>query len=116
MTKGSLHQSFGLWHHSSNTRTFYEHNGARECRAAGRETDGETGGKGEHVAVDVEREEYILVVVARRSSVGLAMKQYLLAVKDTHDTCSSGDQGTYIHVYGFVTAGKKWRMVTYGGG
>jgi len=76
-------------------------------------TDGETGGEEEHVVVDLielKREDYILIVEAKRTSVGQAMKQCLLAMKDMHD--SNGDQGT---IYGFVTTGKSWRMITYDG-
>lgn len=77
-------------------------------------TDGETGGDEEHVVVDLielKREEYILIVEANRTSMGQAMKQCLLAMKDMH--YNNGDQGI---IYGFATTGKSWRMVTYDGG
>jgi len=38
------------------------------------------------------------------------MKQCLLVMKDMHE--SNSDQGT---IYGFVTTGKIWRMITYDG-
>jgi len=58
-------------------------------------TGGETGGKGEHVVVDLtelKREEYIPIVQAKRTSVAQAMKECLLVMKEMHD--SSGGQGT----------------------
>ena len=59
--------------------------------------------------IKLKQEEYILIVAAKRTSVGQAMKQCLLAMKDDmHDT--NGDQGS---IYGFVTTGKSWRMVKY---
>ena len=76
-------------------------------------TDGETGGKGEHVVVDLtelRRDEYILIVEAMQNSLGQALEQCLLAMKDMHG--NNGGQGT---IYGFVTTGRGWRMVTYDG-
>ena len=71
-------------------------------------TDSEADGEGEFAFVDlmqVRIEEFILIVEAKRSSLGQAMKQCLLAMKDMHDNNSVGE------VYGFVTTGKSWKML-----
>ena len=75
-------------------------------------TDGETGGTEEFVMVDlvsVTEEKFVLVVEAERTSLGQAMKQCLLAMKDMGDN-NGGDK-----VYGFVTTGESWRMLSYDG-
>ena len=75
-------------------------------------TDGETGGEEEFVVMDfisVEAERFIFIVEAKRSSVGQAMKQCLLAMKDAWDNNGGGT------VYGFVTTGDDWRMLSYNG-
>ncbi|KAA8909404.1 hypothetical protein FN846DRAFT_889014 [Sphaerosporella brunnea] len=75
--------------------------------------DGETGGcYEEYVVVDmisVMGENFIFIVEAKRSSLGEAMKQCLLAMKDTRDDNGGG------RVYGFVTTGESWRMLRYDG-
>ncbi|KAF8435259.1 hypothetical protein BGX38DRAFT_1145658 [Terfezia claveryi] len=74
--------------------------------------DSETGGEEEIVIVDliqVRREDFILIVEAKRSSLGQAMKQCLLAMKDM---CDNNDVG---EVFGFVTTGKSWKMLKYNG-
>jgi len=48
-------------------------------------------------------------VEAKRSSLGQALKQCLLALKDMGDINGDGK------VYGFVTTGKSWQMVEYDG-
>ncbi|KAF8453101.1 hypothetical protein BGX38DRAFT_1141702 [Terfezia claveryi] len=76
-------------------------------------TDGETGGEEEIVAIDlieVDIEKFIFVVGAKRSSLGQAMKQCLLSMKDMHDNNGGGE------IYGFVTTGRGWRMLKYDGG
>lgn len=73
--------------------------------------DGETGGTEEFVIVDLislEEEKFILVVEAKRSSLGQAMRQCLVAMKDMGDLNKCG-------VYGFVTIGKQWQMIHYDG-
>ncbi|KAI5839540.1 hypothetical protein DFP73DRAFT_208286 [Morchella snyderi] len=75
--------------------------------------DGETGGMEDFVMVDlisVEDEKFVLIVEAKRSSLGLAMKQCLLAMKDMR--ANNGGVGA---VYGFVTTGESWRMISYDG-
>lgn len=75
-------------------------------------TDHETGGMEEFVVMDrisVTEDKFVLVIEAKRSSLGEAMKQCLLSVKDARDNNSRGE------VYGFVTTGKTWRMVRYDG-
>ncbi|KAF8543477.1 hypothetical protein BDD12DRAFT_874574 [Trichophaea hybrida] len=56
--------------------------------------------------ISVGEEKFIFIVEAKRSSLGLAMKQCLLAMKDNNGG------GT---VYGFVTTGDSWRMIRYDG-
>ncbi|KAH8148459.1 uncharacterized protein LAJ45_07562 [Morchella importuna] len=66
-------------------------------------TDGETGGTEEFVMVDlvsVTEEKFIFIVEAKRSSLGQAMKQCLLAMKDMRD--NNGGVG---EVYGDKQAG-----------
>ena len=75
-------------------------------------TDGETGSTEEFVMVDlisVKKERFILIVEAKRSSLGQAMKQCLLAMKDMSDNNGGGE------VYGFVITGKGWQMLRYDG-
>ena len=75
-------------------------------------TDEEAGGFEEFVVVDlisVTEERYVLVVEGKRSSVGKAMKQCLLAMKDMRDNNGDGK------VYGFVTTGELWQMIEYDG-
>ena len=60
--------------------------------------------------IEVDIEKFIFVVEAKRSSLGQAMKQCLLAMKDMHDNNRGGE------VYGFVPTGKSWRMIRYDGG
>jgi hypothetical protein len=75
-------------------------------------TDGETGATEEFVVSDlisVKEEKFILVVEANRSSLGQAMKQCLLSMKDMSDNNCGGE------VYGFVTTGKSWQMLRYDG-
>ncbi|KAA8897860.1 hypothetical protein FN846DRAFT_224806 [Sphaerosporella brunnea] len=74
--------------------------------------DGEPGGYEEYVVVDmisVMEENFVFVIEAKRSSLGEAMKQCLLAMKDTRDNNGGG------RVYGFVTTGESWRMLRYDG-
>ncbi|RPB15816.1 hypothetical protein P167DRAFT_542534 [Morchella conica CCBAS932] len=76
-------------------------------------TDGETGGTEEFVMVDlvsVTEEKFIFIVEAKRSSLGQAMKQCLLAMKDMRD--NNGGVG---EVYGFVTTAEFWQMLSYDG-
>lgn len=75
-------------------------------------TDSETGGTEEFVVMDlisVEEEMYVLIIEAKRNSLGQAMKQCLLAMKDTRDINGGGE------VYGFITTGEAWRMLRYDG-
>jgi hypothetical protein len=75
-------------------------------------TDGETGGTEEFVVVDlisVREERFIFVIEGKRSSIGKAMRQCLLAMKDMRDNNGVGI------VYGFMTTGELWQMVTYDG-
>lgn len=72
--------------------------------------DGETGGYEEFFVVDgieIMEEKYIFVIEAKRDSLGKAMGQCLLAMKDMGDSNHGGI------VYGFVTTGDTWRMLRY---
>ncbi|RPB13386.1 hypothetical protein P167DRAFT_112262 [Morchella conica CCBAS932] len=59
--------------------------------------------------ISVMEQYSVLVIEAKRSSLGEAMKQCLLAMKDMRDNNSGGE------VYGFVTTGETWRMLRYDG-
>ena len=75
-------------------------------------TDNETGEMEEFVVMDrisITEEKFVLVIEAKRSSLGEAMKQCLLSVKDARDNNGGGE------VYGFITTGKSWQMVKYDG-
>lgn len=72
----------------------------------------ETGGITEFVVVDrisVMKEESVLVIEVKGSSLGEGIKQCLLSLKDARDNNCGGE------VYGFTTTGKSWRMIKYDG-
>ncbi|RPB27889.1 hypothetical protein L211DRAFT_833888 [Terfezia boudieri ATCC MYA-4762] len=74
--------------------------------------DGETGGKEKFVMIDrvsVTERYFVLVIEAKRSSLGEAMKQCLLSMRDMQDGNGVGK------VYGFITTGESWQMVRYDG-
>ena len=74
--------------------------------------DSKTGGYEEFVVLDrisVTEAEYILIIEAKTVSLGAAMGQCLLALKDMGDSNHGG------LVYGFVTTGGSWRMLSYDG-
>ncbi|KAG0137885.1 hypothetical protein HOY82DRAFT_588833 [Tuber indicum] len=74
--------------------------------------DSSTSGMGESVAMDyisLYERKYILVVEAKKVSLGEARKQCFLTMKDMWD-CNGG--GT---VYRFITMGDFWRMITFDG-
>ncbi|KAG0124740.1 pyridoxal phosphate-dependent transferase [Tuber indicum] len=74
--------------------------------------DFSTGGVEEFVVMDYisyNRMEYVLVVEAKKASLGEAVKQCFLSLKDMWD---SNDGGT---VYGFITQGDSWRMISFDG-
>jgi hypothetical protein len=74
--------------------------------------DSETGDTEAFVLMDlisVAKDKFVFVVEAKRSSVGEAMKQLLLAMKDARDINNGGA------VYGFTTTGDIWQMVSYNG-
>jgi hypothetical protein len=78
--------------------------------------DSETGGtEEEFVLMDLismaNDNKFVFIVEAKRSSVGEAMKQLLLAMKD--DARDINDDGGA--VYGFTTSGDIWQMVSYNG-
>jgi hypothetical protein len=75
-------------------------------------SDGVTRGTEEFVMVDligVGVKKYIFIVVPKSTSLGLAMKECLLAMKDMRDNNGGGE------VYGFITIGEYWRMLRYDG-
>ncbi|KAF8543480.1 hypothetical protein BDD12DRAFT_874577 [Trichophaea hybrida] len=65
-------------------------------------------GTEEFAAIEGERDSLYRLFEAKRSSLGEAMKQCLLAMKDMRD--NGGGE-----VYGFVTTGEHWRMIRYEG-
>ncbi|RPA94616.1 hypothetical protein L873DRAFT_1415496 [Choiromyces venosus 120613-1] len=74
--------------------------------------DLETGGYEEFVMVDligVENQKFVFLVEAKRSSLGEAKRQCLLAMKDIGENNGVGV------VYGFVTTGEQWQMIRYDG-
>ena len=54
-------------------------------------------------------ERYALIVEAKSSSLGAAMGQCLVSMKDMGDMNGGGV------VYGFVAMGESWRMLSYDG-
>ncbi|KAG0633431.1 hypothetical protein HOY80DRAFT_991622 [Tuber brumale] len=75
-------------------------------------SDSKTYGYQEFVLVDLiglEPEKYVFVVEAKKSSLGEAKRQCLLAMKDMGDRNGGG------MVYGFVTNGEQWQMLRYDG-
>ncbi|KAF8465986.1 hypothetical protein BDZ91DRAFT_726081 [Kalaharituber pfeilii] len=74
--------------------------------------DNHYGGYREFVVVDkilVTETTYILIIEAKQASLGAAMGQCLLAMKDSWDSNHEGI------LYGFVTTGESWRMLRYNG-
>ena len=72
--------------------------------------DGETGGTEEFVVVDVipmDEEQLTPIVEAKRASLGQAVEQCLLSMKDARDPNGGGCSV----LYGFVTTGKGWQML-----
>ena len=59
--------------------------------------------------ISVMEEKFVLVIEAKRSSLGQAMRQCLMVLKDTRDNNGGGV------VYGFVTTGESWQMLSYDG-
>ena len=74
--------------------------------------DNETGGNEDFVVMDrisAEEQTFVLIMEAKKSYTGEAMKQCLLGMKDARDNNGGGI------VYGFVTAGEHWEMIRYDG-
>ncbi|KAF8459837.1 hypothetical protein BDZ91DRAFT_851902 [Kalaharituber pfeilii] len=74
--------------------------------------DSETGGNVEFVVVDetlLAKDIFVLLIEPKGTSVGQAMKQIMLAMKDARDGNGDGV------VYGFATTGQHWRMLRYNG-
>ncbi|KAF8422928.1 hypothetical protein EV426DRAFT_717859 [Tirmania nivea] len=70
-------------------------------------TGGETGGMED--LISVTEEKFVLIIEAKSSSLGQAMKKCLLAMKDMGTTM------LVVKVYGFITTGESWRMLSYDG-
>ncbi|PUU82118.1 pyridoxal phosphate-dependent transferase [Tuber borchii] len=76
-------------------------------------TDFHTSGMEEFVVMDwisLHERKYVLIAEAKKVSLGEARKQCFLAMKDMWDSNGGGAA-----VYGFVTMGDDWRMVSYDG-
>lgn len=74
--------------------------------------DAQTGGYEEFVVVDkisVMKQWFILIIEAKRSSLGEAIRQCLLTMRDMWNNSGRGQ------VYGFVTTGEVWGIVRYDG-
>ncbi|KAG0642390.1 hypothetical protein HOY80DRAFT_639808 [Tuber brumale] len=75
-------------------------------------TDSRTSGREEFVVMDLRsynQKKYVLAVEAKNTSVGEAIKHCFLALKDMWDYNGGGT------VYGFVTQGDSWRMISFDG-
>ncbi|RPA89458.1 hypothetical protein L873DRAFT_1721774, partial [Choiromyces venosus 120613-1] len=59
--------------------------------------------------ISVMERSFVLIIESKRSSLGDAIKQCLLAMNDMWGNNSGGK------VYGFITTGEHWRMVRYDG-
>lgn len=59
--------------------------------------------------VSVEDEKFVLIIEAKKNSLGQAMKQCLLTMKDMSDNNGG------VEMYGFVTTGEHWRMLRFDG-
>jgi len=74
--------------------------------------DRKTHGYQEFVGIDVVRigeRKFVFVVEAKKTDLGLAKKHCFLALKDMQANNGGGT------VYGFVTTGEHWQMVSYDG-
>ncbi|PUU80617.1 hypothetical protein B9Z19DRAFT_1106959 [Tuber borchii] len=74
--------------------------------------DGLTGEMEEFLVIDrvaITEEKSVLIIEAKRILMGQAMAQILLAMRDASDNNSGGI------IYGFVTTGEDWRMLSYDG-
>ncbi|KAF8544769.1 hypothetical protein BDD12DRAFT_814675 [Trichophaea hybrida] len=74
--------------------------------------DSKTGGYEAFVMIDWisgNENHFIVVIEVKRSSIGEAMKQCLLAMKDMRNNNKEGK------VYGLITTGDDWRMLRYDG-
>ena len=59
--------------------------------------------------ISATESKFILIVEAKRSSLGAAMEQCLLPMKDV------GDSSNGSVVCSFITTGESWRMLSYDG-
>ena len=74
--------------------------------------DGVTGGMKKFVVIGriaAVEDKSVLVIEAKRTSIGQAMKQIVLSFKDVRDYNQAGT------VYGFVTTGQHWKMLSCDG-
>ncbi|RPA94607.1 hypothetical protein L873DRAFT_1814160 [Choiromyces venosus 120613-1] len=74
--------------------------------------DSSTSGMEEFVVMDYISHfqmKYVLILEAKKVSLGEARKQCFLSLKDMRDCNGSGT------VYGFVTMGTTWRMISFDG-
>ncbi|PUU82936.1 hypothetical protein B9Z19DRAFT_1061476 [Tuber borchii] len=74
--------------------------------------DSSTSGRDEFMVLDfirVGQKNYVAIVEAKKVSLGEAQKQCYLAMHDMRDWNGGGV------VYGFITMGDSWRMISYDG-
>jgi len=74
-------------------------------------TDSKTGGYGEFVLIDKVSwtKDMLILIIESKPSLGEAIKHCSLAMKDMWDNNAEG------RVYGLVTTGEDWRMLSYDG-
>ncbi|KAJ3382883.1 hypothetical protein HDU92_004511 [Lobulomyces angularis] len=72
--------------------------------------DNQTGGREEYIVVDCIEliDRYILVVETKNTNLISCLKQCILALKDCYDNNNDGKR-----VFGLLTTGIAWQMVTY---
>ncbi|KAF8436766.1 hypothetical protein BGX38DRAFT_1274317 [Terfezia claveryi] len=84
----------------------------RQIIAVGSDPEAEAGGVEEFVVVDlisITEEKFVIVIEGKRSSMGQALKQCLLSMFDMRGNNDSGK------IYGFITTGESWRMISFDG-
>ena len=96
--------------------TCWKHDTARNLRLRREKeivsVDSATGGYEEFVVMDcisLSEKNFVLIVEAKKVSLGEARKQCFLFMRDMQENNGGGT------IYGFITTGDSWRMVSYDG-
>ncbi|KAI5839545.1 hypothetical protein DFP73DRAFT_561270 [Morchella snyderi] len=103
--QGSKYQRSSDFHHASHTALFQT---ADWTKSAFTQRKGDRRGRFLNWRYGGIR-CFVLVVEAKTVSLGEARKQCFLSLKDMRDNNGGGS------VYGFITTGDSWRMVSYDG-